>query len=309
MRVLVFGGTGFTGPKIVGRLHSLGHEVTIFHKGSHEPDLPSAVRHFHGDFADPPPELRRIEPEVVVHMWAMTEPATRSFVEQFRGIAGRAVVISSGDVYRAYGRLLRLERGPPDPIPLTENAPLRESRYPYRAHAPDPEHWTAQYDKILVEHVFTSQSELPAAILRFPAVLGPNEHNRFARWTQAMLRGDSELLVQDDWADWRWTHGFADDVAEAVVLAAINAVSAGRVYNVGELHTPTMLERLAEFAAIAGWSGRIIKVPQSRIPESERTSYDYAHHVVYDTTRIRTELGYSEVIPREKAIRQLLERA
>src|SRR5262252_7979103 len=142
-----------TGPYAVRRLHSLGHEVTVFHRGEHEAELPVRVTHVHGDFAHLPSEVFDPAPDVVVHMWAMTEMDAESFLRRFRGIASRAVVISSGDVYRAYGRLTGVESGLPDPIPLKENAPLRESRYPYRRMAPNPDHWMTRYDKILVEQV------------------------------------------------------------------------------------------------------------------------------------------------------------
>lgn len=240
-------------------------------------------------------------------MWLMTEADAHAFLDTFCGIAGRAVVISSGDVYRAYGRLLRHELGPPDPIPLTEDAPLRESRYPYRRMAPDEAHWMARYDKILVEQVLMNQPGLPATILRFPAVTRPGEYRRFERWLRPMLRGDAELRIQQGWSEWRWTHGFAEDVAQAVVLAATRPDAAGRVYHVGERQTPTMSERLADFARVAGWRGRIVSVPASELPESDRLSYDFAHHLVYDTTRIRAELGYREVIPYVQSLSQALE--
>ena len=307
MRILVLGGTNLTGPYIVRRLHALDHNVTVFHRGEHEPELPASVHHIHGDLAELSHERFDVAPDVVIHMWAMTESDAESFVTTFRGIAQRAVVISSGDVYRAYGRLTRLEHGPPDPIPLAEDAPLRESRFPYRKMAPNPDHWMWRYDKILVEEVLRGQTELPVTILRFPAVLGPNEYRRFRRWLQPMLRGDSELRVQEDWASWRWTHGFAEDVAEAVVCAATSTSSAGRTYNVGELYTPTMLERLKEFARAAGWHGRIQEVPASELDEKDRIFHDFAHDIAYDTTRIRTELGYKEVVPRDVALGRTLE--
>ena len=171
MRILILGGTSLTGPYAVRRLHAIGHEVTIFHRGEHEAEFPPGVRHVHGDFAQLPREASDPAPDVVVHMWAMTEMDAESLVKRFRCIASRAVVISSGDVYRAYGRLTGLESGPPDPIPLTEDAPLRESRYPYRKMAPNPDHWMTQYDKVLVEQVLVGQSDLPTTVLRFPAVL------------------------------------------------------------------------------------------------------------------------------------------
>ena len=164
-------------------------------------------------------------------MWAMTEADAQSFVDTFRGVAGRAVVISSGDVYRAFGCFHGREAGPPDPIPLAENAPLRKSRYPYREKAPSADHWMVRYDKILVEQAVMSQTDLPATILRFPAVLGPNEYRRFQRWLKPIVRGETELRIQESWSEWRWTHGLAEDVAEAVVLAATNPIAAGSIYN------------------------------------------------------------------------------
>jgi nucleoside-diphosphate-sugar epimerase len=122
-----------------------------------------------------------------------------------------------------------------------------------------------------------------------------------------MLRGDLELHIQDGWARWRWTHGFAEDVAEAVVLAVTNSHSAGRIYNVGESHAPTMGERIAEFARVAGWDGHIVEVPAAELGETDRMPYDFTHHLAYDTTRIRTELGYKEVIARQLALARTLE--
>ena len=307
MRVLILGGTSLTGPYVVRRLHAIGHEVTVFHRGEHQAELPSGVRHVIGNFADLPQEVSDPAPDVVVHMWAMTEMDAKTFVKRFRGVASRAVVISSGDVYRAYGRLTGLESGPPDPIPLTEDAPLRESRYPYRRTAPHPDHWMAQYDKVLVEQVLMHQSDLATSVLRFPAVVGPNEYRRFQRWLRPMLRGDIELRIQDGWAKWRWTHGFAEDIAEAVVLAATNSSSAGRTYNVGESYTPTMRDRLTEFARVAGWRGRIFEVVASELGEMDRMPHDFAHHLAYDTTRIRAELGYKEVVLPEVSLERTLE--
>src|SRR5439155_14480966 len=109
-----------------------------------------------------------------------------------------------------------------------------------------------------------------------------------------MLRGETELRVQDGWATWRWTHGLAEDVAEAVVLAVVNSSSAGRIYNVGERQAPTMAERLTEFARTIGWRGRVLTLPASELSEADRMPHNFAHHIAYDTTRIRTELGYTE---------------
>lgn len=301
MRVLILGGTGLTGPFVVRRLHGMGHQVTVYHRGEREIELPPGVRHLHGDLARPPRELCDPAPDVVVHMWALTEADAARFLELFRSSAGRAVVISSGDVYRAYGCLKGLESGPPGSIPISEDAPLRESRYPYRGTRDSSVDGLDHYDKVLVEGALRAQSEFPVTILRFPAVYGPNDYHRFAPWLRQMETG-RELKIQDDYAQWRWTHGFAGDVAEAVALAVTDDRAAGRTYNVGERSTPTWEERLVEWGRIAGWEGRVVPVPAGELPENQRLPLDLRHHLATDTSRIRAELGYREVVPYEEGI-------
>lgn len=297
MRVVVLGGTSLTGPFVVRRLYELGHEITVFHRGTHATDFPPGIRELCGDFAYLPDALRHVEPDLAIHMWAMDESAARRFLDFFRGSAGRVIVISSGDVYRAYGRLQRLEPGPPDPLPLAENAPLRETLYPYRNTVKDdsPE-WVRQYDKILVERAFLDQSDIPSTVIRYPAVYGPNDkYHRFREWLKQMVQGDV-VEMQDTYASWRWTHGYVEDVAESVVLAAMNPSAAGKVYNVGEENPPTMQKRAEELARVAGWNGRVVLSPKQEMPQ------DFSHHLVVDTTKIRRELGYREIVGREEGL-------
>ena len=49
MKALVIGGTGPTGPFVVEGLINRGYEVAIFHRGTHEIELPESVEHIHGD--------------------------------------------------------------------------------------------------------------------------------------------------------------------------------------------------------------------------------------------------------------------
>src|SRR5919201_734079 len=107
-RVLVIGGTIFIGPSVVRQLAQAGHAVAIFHRGEHEIDLPPDVRHIHGDpetIGDHRDAIAEFGPDVVVDMHAMTEGQARATADAVRGIAKRLVVVSSMDVYRAYGRL------------------------------------------------------------------------------------------------------------------------------------------------------------------------------------------------------------
>ena len=128
MNVLVLGGTRFIGPYVVRLLVEQEHEVTVFHRGETEADLPASVRHVHADFASLTEHARKMRydrPDVVLDMVPYLDKDGHG-VDHFRGIARRAAVVSSCDVYRAFGRLWQTEPGPPDPVPLTEASPLRK---------------------------------------------------------------------------------------------------------------------------------------------------------------------------------------
>lgn len=284
MRVLVIGG-GSISRFVVRQLVERGHQVTIYHRGTTEIDLPSGVEHVHSEEASIPilrfpQELLGRSFDLVIHMLAMGQDDAEATVASFRGRAARLIVASSGDVYRAYGRLTGLEPGPVEPMPLTEESPLRAVLFPYRTAESGPR-WTRNYEKILVERVVLSDRELSATILRLPKVYGGGKNDDLATMYGARHH-----------PQWRWTHGYIENVATAIVLAATHSVAVGRIYNVGEEYTPPVAERLS-------------KLPSSQIPiHSQPLNYD--QDVVYDTSRIRSELGYREIVPYEEGLRRSL---
>ncbi|HEX8847715.1 MAG TPA: NAD-dependent epimerase/dehydratase family protein [Pyrinomonadaceae bacterium] len=308
MRILIIGGTRFIGPYVVRNLTGAGHSVTLFHRGQTVGDLPGGVKQIHGDRRDLSSfaaELKMAAPDVVLDMIPYTEEEARTLVRVFKGVAGRLVAISSSDVYRAYGRLLRLEEGVPDPVPLNEDAPLRESLYPHRAHSQGPEDFKYHYDKILVERVLMNEAELPATVLRFPVVYGPNDpQHRLYGYLKRMDDRRSVILLEERMARWLWTRGYVENVAEAITLAVTDERAANRIYNVGESETLREAEWVRAIGRAAEWDGDVITLPGDSLPEHLSSNADYEHHIATDTTRIRAELGYTERISREEALKR-----
>jgi nucleoside-diphosphate-sugar epimerase len=311
-RVLAIGGTGFVGSAITERLVGVGHEVILFHRGRTGADLPSQVEHVLGDrrhLADFAGRFKNLAPDVVLDTIPMTERDARDVMITFRAMARRVVAISSGDVYRAYGRLHRTEPGPLEPVPLPEDAPLRERLYPYRGESPrepdDPMRWADDYEKILVERVVMGDSELPGSVLRLPMVYGPEDgQHRLFGYLKRMDDGRPAILLGEGLSRWRWTRGYVENVAAAVALAVADERAAGRVYNVGEAEVPTEPEWIRRIGEAAGWQGKVVAVPEDRLPGHLRMGLDTDQHLVTDTSRIREELGYEEPVAREEALRR-----
>ena len=293
-------------------LHQQGHEVTVYHRGLHEPELPSAVRHIHSPRASIPvlhfpSSLSDPAPDVVLHMFPVGEDDARAAVARFVGLARRIVALSSGDLYRAYGRLLGTEPGPPDPIPIDEDAPLREKLFPYRQSAAGPADWTYHYEKILGERALLG-SRLPATVLRLPAVYGPGDpHRRLRQFIKRMDDRRPAIVLEQLQAGWRWTHGYVEDVAQAIALAVADERAAGRVYNIGEAAVPTMAERVRQIGEVAGWKGTVVSLSSERLPSHLQSPYQPRQDLVVDTRRVRRELGFGESVSIEEGLRRTIE--
>lgn len=312
MRVLVIGGTNFIGPHVVAELHRQDHEVTVYHRGLHEADLPSEVRHIHSPRAAIPvlhfpSSLSDPPPDVVLHMFPVGEDDTRAAIARFSGVTRRIVAISSGDVYRAYGRLLGTEPGPPEPVPLDEDAPLRETLYPYRHLAAGPAEWTYHYEKILAERALLG-SRLPATVLRLPAVYGPGDpYRRFRPYIKRMEDRRPRILLEASQVAWRWTHGYVEDVARAIACAATDERAVGQIYNLGEAAAPTMGERIRRLGDLLGWIGSVALLSRGRLPQHLRAPFETHQDLVLDTRRIRNGLGYSEAAAYQDGLRRTIE--
>jgi nucleoside-diphosphate-sugar epimerase len=281
------GGTGFIGTHIVCQIAGQGHCVAVYHRGMTRATLPRDVQQIVNPLSIMPiqvfpPELFQFQPDVVILTIAMGADDARAAMEAFAGYTGRIVQLSSGDVYRAYGRFTQIEPGPIETGLLTEDSPLRSVLFPYRSKAPSPQALEYWYEKILAERAVLNHPSLPAAVLRLPKVYGPEGNANLAT-----------VYANRHHPGWRWTHGYVENVAAAVTLAALHPAAGGRTYNVGEAYTPTIAERLAS-------------LPPSDLAPDLDSPFDFSQDIAYDTSRIRAELGYREIVPEEEGVQRTL---
>jgi nucleoside-diphosphate-sugar epimerase len=310
-RVLVIGGTGFIGPPLVEQLAAAGHEVAAFHRGQGPAILPAGVRRIVGDRRRLPEHRRALlefGPEVVVDVILSSGAQARELMAAFRGSARRVIALSSVDVYRACGVLQGLEAGPLEPVPLTEDSPLRAGRQTY-----PPEQikmlqtvfgWLDdEYDKIPVERAILGDPELPGTVLRLPMVYGPRDPlRRLLPVVKRIDDGRPAIVLSESMAQWRGPRGYVDNVAAAAALAVISERAAGRVYNVGDKESFSELEWTRRVADVLGWGGEVVVVPDDRAPAHLKAPGNAAQHWTVDTARIRRELGFRERVAVNEAI-------
>jgi nucleoside-diphosphate-sugar epimerase len=306
MRILLIGGTRFIGPEVARLLHEAGDEISVFHRGQSRAPMPTRTRqilgnrHFLSDFAD---GFRQLAPEIVIDMFPMTELDATRVMKTFKGIARRVVMISSADVYRAFDRLSGRDPGPPDPVPLREDSPLREMHFPYRGRIDS----MANYEKILVERVAMSDPDLPATLLRLPMVYGPRDaQHRIHPFLRRMDDDRRAIFLPKGVADWKWTRGYVENVAAAVVAAVHSEKASGKIYNVGEPLALSMREWVRAIGEATDWIGEIIVLPEDSLPPYLRFGIDCSQDLVSDTKLIREDLDYEEPVLLNEGIRRTI---
>ncbi|HCF27403.1 MAG TPA: NAD-dependent dehydratase [Cyanobacteria bacterium UBA11049] len=311
MRILLIGGTNFIGPPVVRHLCAMGHEVTVFHRGKTSAELPLEVNQIIGDRANLPNfkrEFERVSPQVVLDMIPYTEQDALTLMSTFKGITQRIVAISSMDVYRAYSVLLGKE-AEVVPIPLKEDSPLRQQLYPYRDRFDSNSEFDYEnYEKILVEKVVMSEPDLPGTILRLPMVYGSGDfQHRLYSYLKRMDDNRPAIVLEESIARWCGCYGYVENVAYGIALAVIDERASDRIYNIADSLSLTEAERIRNIGRIAGWNGEVVVVPKSQMPAEWKPIGNTEQHWIADTTRIRQELGYSEIVPLQEALLRSIE--
>jgi nucleoside-diphosphate-sugar epimerase len=301
MRILFIGGTNMTGPFAVRDLVESGHDVWLLHRSPSESPLLRGAMQIKADKADLfnlRSQLETLHLDIAVNMVAFTRSDATTFLSAISGIVPRAVVISSIDVYRAYGRLHRTEPGIPDEVPLDERAPLR-AKLSIEGEA---------YDKIAVEQIAQSDPKLPCTVLRYPAVYGPGDRShRLYGWVRRMDDHRPFILMGKEQAAWRFTHGYVENVALALVLAISMPAAAGQTYNVGELSPMPWARWVETVGRVAGWNGRVSTIPDNCLPPHLSENVDFRQDWIVNTSRIRLELGYMERVGPEDCLLRTIE--
>src|SRR5258706_3634190 len=196
LRILMLGGTGFTGPHQVRYALSRGHKVTVFNRGkTHPGELPKEAEQLIGDRNGQLDALKGRTWDAAIDIPTSIPVWVRDAAQVLKGNVERYVFISTISVYSDNSKPGMDETGPlaryegADAMKETQ-ATLKASNY--RLYGPL---------KALSEAEAEKWFPGKALIIRPGLIVGPgDESDRFTYWPVRLARG-GEILAPGDPAD------------------------------------------------------------------------------------------------------------
>ena len=291
MRVIVLGGTRFIGRAIVEELAASGHGVLVVHRGHLEPqDMPKTA-HLHADRLELGAHAKALadfRPDAAVDCRALTRADSEAVLAALPANL-RLVVISSIDVYRAFGAVN--ENRETDPVPIDEESPVRSNRYPYRAMRPDMH----EYDKLDVEEVYLPHG---ATSVRLPMVYGEHDYQLREDFILRRIRAGRTRIPFGS-GTWLHSGAYVRDVAHGVHLALKTPAAAGHVLNLCEdlTYSVGMWSRMILDAA--GSTAELVRVPDDQLPADLEATGSMSQHIVVSSRKARDMLGWTTSDPEQ----------
>jgi nucleoside-diphosphate-sugar epimerase len=296
MKTLVIGGTGPTGPFIVNGLLRRGHQVSILHRGTHEMEFDDSVEHLHGDphFVETLEEtLGKRNFDIIIGMYGRL----RYVAEVVKGRTPRFIAVG-GLPYLSIFKGLHSPMGTPAPVSETDPLCTDEgfNKFGYLM---------ALSERVVMEA--HRQGDYSATLLRYPLVYGPRQLAP-REWSliRRFLDGRRRLILPNQGLT-LVTRGYVENMAHTVLLAVDHPEkSSGEIYNVGDEWTLSVREWAVLTGRALGIEWELVSLPG----EIARPSRAYAgrdNHQVLDLSKIKSQLGYRDIVPAQEAIRRTVE--
>jgi nucleoside-diphosphate-sugar epimerase len=310
MKALVIGGTGPTGPDVVSALLERSFDVTVLHRGRHEPDedVLRRVEHIHADphFRDTlVAALGNRTFDLIVATYGrmrVNAEVSAGRCAHFIGVGGNPAYRGMLDRRSSWPTGMRILARETDAV-VTEAGPDASSRQRFAARV------AAAERAVLDAH---EAGAFRATYLRYPIIYGPRAWVAFERGiVRRLVAGRRRLLLPDGGLS-IFTR-CADRNAAAFVAAAVDhgEVAAGQVYNCADDRQFSLYQWTQMICAAVGVDAEIVSVPLdwarpvwSLLPTGPLGS----PHTLVDTTRARRDLGCTTVVRPDDALSDLVRR-
>ncbi|MBV9993778.1 MAG: hypothetical protein JO127_01065 [Caulobacteraceae bacterium] len=303
---LLIGGSGATGGLIARGLAEQGLEVTILHRGVHEPDDIAHFPHLHADphFEEP---MREAVGERTFDVVVATYGRVRTLAPLFSGRCERFLAIGGIPIYAGYldpsathPNGMRLFAREDDPHPDTRQM------HPEGA-ATFASKMIAAEAAVMAEH---ARGGFAASIFRYPVVYGPRSIGE-SDWSivKRVQDGRPFILLPNEGLG-IITRCAAVNCAHAVLLAVDCAQARGRIFNLADddqytlgQWTEMMLSHLGAKVEIVGLPRSLTWAAAHLTPLSGTTTV----HAIVDASLARQVLGYADKVSARQALAQLLD--
>ena len=240
MKILILGGTGFTGPVQVRYALSRGHEVTVFNRGKSQPGkLPPEVEQLTGDRNGQLDALKGRKWDVVIDNPTTLPVWVRDAAQILKGNVERYVFISTISVYADLSRPGTDESGPLKKYegPDEGGGAMRETAETLLASN------RALYGplKVISEKEVEKWFPGQTLIIRPGLIVGPgDETDRFTYWPLRVARGGEVLAPGEasdpvQFIDVRDLAEWTIRMAEQGVTGTFNATGPEKKFTIGEM--------------------------------------------------------------------------
>jgi nucleoside-diphosphate-sugar epimerase len=295
MRVLVIGGTGFNGRRIVARLLDHAHDVTVIARGEMPAAWTGRVAHVRVDRRDAAAfraACASLEFDVLIDNIAYQPGDAATALEVFGARIGQYLFTSTMAVY--HDLLRRASPIHEDEVNLayrpSADEGLETALHPTRGHA-------YAIDKREVEQVALQGSPSWTA-LRASMIVGPDDWVGVIWWWIQRILDGGPILVPDSGPGHAFQITYVEDLADAFVAALGNPVAYRRAYNVVGPEQLTAESFAGALSAPLGRSVECVRVPPPVIAAAGLKEYRVPiaglpfGHVLMDTCRAQQELGF-----------------
>jgi len=320
MRILVTGGTGFTGAALVLRLASEGHEVISLdtEPGIRDAELEAAgARLVRGSITDADAVDEVMSGVDVVHHVAAAFREYGEAESHYRdvNVGGTRTVLEAAVRHRVR-RFVNCGtcgvHGDVAHPPADEDAPITPADYYQRL----------KYEAEVLVREFSEQHGLSALTLRPAGIYGPGDPGRVLMIFKAVAKGVFPMFGSGD-AFYHTT--YIDNLVDVFLLAQDSQMSGGRPYLVGDDHYLTIEELVRRVADAMDTEVRIPHLPIGPLlvaghvveavcrpfgvapPIFPRRVDWFRQNRAFDISRAREELGYVPRIGLDEGLRRTAE--
>jgi nucleoside-diphosphate-sugar epimerase len=294
MRVLVIGGTGYMGYRILERLLEHGHDVAVVSRGKLQPSVLRDVQLFQLDRKDTEAfeaAFRDDRFDVVIDNIAYDPEDMELSIRTFRGRIEQFILTSTLGVYHDNTPLAPLREHEANLTFVTPGGPVRDSASPRQNYADNKR----RVERLLVE---AGPDAFPYTIFRPTMVLGKDDRTRRVWWFVQRVLDGGPFVIPD------YGHGhifhltYVDDLARAYGIATGHPAARNKIYNMNNPETFTDEIWIQAVADALGRETSWERVPPDRLAAIGLDGYAMPIAVrtvgnsLGDIAAIRADLGF-----------------